>query len=247
MALIKTSQEIDIMRQAGVILARIMRELEKKVQIGVSTEDLNELAEKLILKSGGSPSFKGYQNYPKALCASINEEIVHAVPSKRKIKDGDIVKLDLGIFYQGFHSDMAVTVPVGKADYEALRLIKITRKALNFAIKEAKEGLLLSKLGEIIENYIESRGFYVIKELCGHGIGRELHESPEILNFKDPSNNQILKQGMVICIEPMASIGSGKIKKGADGFAWLTQDGSFASHWEHTVLVTKTGGEILTK
>ncbi len=168
---IKTPEEIKIMAEGGRILAQIMKELEKRVELGITTRELDRVAETLVLKSGAKPSFKGHQGYPAALCVSVNEEIVHALPSKRRLKEGDIVSLDLGLFYKGFHSDMALTLPVGKVSPETQRLIRITKKALKRGIKKARPGNTFGDIGNTIQRYVEGQGFNVVRILCGHGIG----------------------------------------------------------------------------
>lgn len=244
---IKTSEEIKIMREGGRILASILKELEKKVTPGIITQDLNILSEKLILKNGAQPSFKGYNGFPAALCVSVNDEIVHGVPSKRELKEGDIVGLDLGILYKGFHTDMAVTVPVGAISSEAGRLIRVTKKSLKRAITRAKAGKTIGDIGQAVQNYVEGQEFNVVRDLCGHGVGRRLHEDPEIPNFGQRHKGPKLKEGMVLAIEPMVTAGDWKIKLSADGFGFKTKDGSLSAHFEHTLLVTRTGGEVLTK
>ena len=234
------------MAEGGKILAGIMKELEKNVKPGITTEDLNRLAENLILKSGGKCSFKGYEDYPACLCTSINEEIVHSVPSARQLKDGDIISLDLGIFYQGFHTDMAITVPVGKISPETQRLIRVTKKALKRGIKKTWPGNTIGDVGNTIQRYVEGQGFNVVRELCGHGIGKEIHEDPKILNYGKRHSGLEIKEGMVLCLEPMVTVGDWKLKKSADGFGYQTQDGLLCCHFEHTVAVTKNGCQVLT-
>ena len=246
MVSIKTLEEIQIMAEGGKILAGIMKELEKNVKPGITTEDLNRLAENLILKSGGKCSFKGYEDYPACLCTSINEEIVHSVPSARQLKDGDIISLDLGIFYQGFHTDMAITVPVGKILPETQRLIRVTKKALKRGIKKTRPGNTIGDIGNTIQRYVEGQGFNVVRELCGHGIGKEIHEDPKILNYGKRHSGLEIKEGMVLCLEPMVTVGDWKLKKSADGFGYQTQDDSLSCHFEHTMVVTKNGAKILT-
>ena len=246
MITIKTPEEIKIMAEGGKILAGIMKELEKKVKSGITTEDLNRLAESLILKSEGKCSFKDYEDYPACLCTSINEEIVHSVPSARQLKDGDIISLDLGIFYQGFHTDMAITVPVGKISPETQRLIRATKKALKRGIKKTRPGNTIGDIGNTIQRYVEGQGFNVVRELCGHGIGKEIHEDPKILDYGKRHSGLEIKEGMVLCLEPMVTVGDWKLKKSADGFGYQTQDGSLSCHFEHTMVVTKNGAKILT-
>ena len=234
------------MAEAGKILVRIMKELIKKVGPGVSTEYLNKAAEGLIFKYGGKPSFKGYMGFPASLCTSINEEIVHVIPSERKLKEGDMLSLDLGVLYQGFHSDMAVTVPVGKVSSEVQRLIRVTKKALKRGIKKVKPGNTFGDIGNTIQRYVEDQGYNVVRELCGHGIGREVHEDPQIPNFGRRGTGSEISEGMVICIEPMITVGDWKIKRAKDNYGYQTKDNSLSCHFEHTIAVTKTGHQVLT-
>jgi len=264
---IKTKKEIEIMAEGGKILAGIMKELEKRVEPGISTKELDKVAEGLVLKYGGKCSFKDYnvsddcvpeKAYPACLCTSINDEIVHAIPSDRKLKEGDIVSLDIGMFYKGFHNDMAKTFSVGKIKPETQRLIDITEKALEIGIDNVKPGNKIGDISRSVQKYVESRGFGVVRELCGHGIGREIHEAPEILNSVSfdketvdkvkfsGDGNVVLKEGMVLCIEPMVTVGSWRLKKSKDGHGWITKDGSLSCHFEHTIAVIKNGYRILT-
>ena len=246
MITIKSAEEIRIMAEGGKILAKIMKELEKRVKPGVETQELDRLAESLILKSGAKCSFKGYQGFPACLCTSINEEIVHAVPSARRLKEGDILSLDLGIFYKGFHADMAVTLPVGKISPEVQRLIRVTKKALKRGINKVKPGNTFGDIGNTIQRCVESQGFKVVRELCGHGIGRELHQEPQILNYGKRRTGPGIKEGMVFCLEPMVTVGDWRIKKGKDGQVFETADGSLSAHFEHMMAVTKDGVKVLT-
>lgn len=246
MITIKTPAEIEIMAEGGKILSQIMKELIARVKPGIKTKELDGLAQSLILKYGGKPSFKGYQGFPACLCTSINDEIVHVVPSERVLKEGDIISLDLGIFYKGFHTDMAVTLPVGKVSPEAQRLIRVTKKALKRGIKKVRPGNTVGDIGNTIQRYVESQGFNVVRDLCGHGIGRELHEDPKILNYGKRGKGEELKEGMVICIEPMVTMGHWKLKKMEDGHGYKTEDGSLSCHFEQTIAVTKNGPRILT-
>ena len=244
---IKTKEEIALMAEGGKILAKIVKELAKKVQPGIKTRQLEKIAEKLILESGGKCSFKGYEKYPFCLCTSINEEIVHALPSDRKLKEGDIISLDLGILYKGFHTDMAITLPVGKLIPEAQRLIRVTKKSLKRGIKKVRPGNTFGDIGNTIQRYVESQGFNVVRDLCGHGIGRELHEEPQILNYGKRHKGEKIKEGMVFCIEPMVTMGDWHIKKTQDGYGWTTKDGFLSCHFEHTIAVTKEGCQVLTE
>lgn len=243
---IKSEKEIEIMRQGGQKLAQIMEELKKKVVPGIKTKELERLAQSLILSTGGKCSFKGYNGFPACLCVSINEEIVHGVPSDRILKEGDIVSLDLGLFLNGFHADMAITVPVGAIDPETKRLIKVTKKILKIAIKKIRPGIAFGDISNTIQRYVESQGFSVVRDLCGHGIGKELHEEPQILNYGKRRSGPEIKTGMVFCLEPMTTMGDYKIEKTQDGFTWKTKDNSLSAHFEHTIAVAKQSSRVLT-
>ncbi|XOB41607.1 MAG: type I methionyl aminopeptidase [Candidatus Nealsonbacteria bacterium] len=253
MITIKSKEEIAIIAEGGKILAKIMAEIEREIQPGIKTRELDRLAESLILKSGGKCSFKGYQKFPACLCTSINEEIVHTAPSDRQLKEGDIISLDLGICFKGFHTDMAVTLPVtkpgnvGKIDPEALRLIRVTKKSLKRGIKKVHPGNTFGDIGNTIQRYVESQGFNVVRDLCGHGIGKEIHEEPQILNYGKRHTGPKIQEGMIFCIEPMVTIGDWKIKKSKDGYGFETADGSLSCHFEHTMAVTKDSCQILTE
>jgi len=255
---IKTPQELTLMAEGGRILARIMRELGKRVRPGIATKELETLAERLILEYGGKPSFKGYDGsggehvepFPASLCVSINEQVVHGLPGPRAIKQGDLVSLDLGILYKGFHTDMARSFIVGKVSPLAGKLLKVTKKALEIGKKQAKAGNRVMDISLAIQQYVESQGFGVVRELCGHGIGKELHEEPQILNFvgEDYGGDEqvVLKEGMVFCLEPMITAGHWKLKKSSDGYGYETQDSSLSCHFEDTVALTAKGLEALT-
>jgi methionyl aminopeptidase len=243
---IKTPEEIQIMTEGGKILAGIIRELKNKVQPGLKTKELDRLAESLILKSGGKCNFKGYQGFPSCLCVSVNEEVVHCVPSEKSLKEGDIVSLDLGMLYKGFHTDMAITLPVGKISSESQRLIKVTEEALKIGIKKAKIGNNFGDIGSSIQNYVESQKYNIVRELCGHGIGKELHEEPKVLNYGKEGEGPEIKEGMVFCIEPMVTVGHWKLTK-KDEYCFVTKDSSLSAHFEHMVAITKNGPKILTE
>jgi methionyl aminopeptidase len=243
---IKSKKEIEIMREGGRKLAEIMERVKERVRPGVTTDELNRAAEALILRYGGKCSFKGYNNFPTCLCTSVNEEIVHVAPSDRILKEGDIISLDLGFFYKGFHTDMAITLPVGEVKPEVRRLIRVCKKALKRGIKKIRPGNTVGDIGNTIQRYVESQGFSVIRDLCGHGIGRDLHEDPQVLNYGKRHSGPKLREGMVFCLEPMVSMGEGEIEKTKDGFGFKTKDNSLSAHFEHTVAVTKEGCKILT-
>lgn len=249
---IKSKEEIQIMAENGRLLAQIMNEISKKAVSRARAEELDELAEKMIFKEGAKPSFKNYQAngsrpFPASLCVSINNEIVHGIPGGKVFQQGDIVSLDLGLEKNGFHSDMAVTLGIGEVDSEAARLIRITKKVLKLAIKKAKIGNTFGDVGNTIKRYAQSQGFDVVRELCGHGIGKRLHEEPEILNYGKRKTGPKIAEGMVFCLEPMLVMGDWRIKIGRDGFSWSTKDNFLSAHFEHTIAVTKEGPQILTK
>lgn len=250
--IVKTEEELKILRAGGKILASILKELINNSLPGVATESLNKIAEELILKAGAKPAFKGYRpswaksSFPAVLCTSINEEIVHAIPSSRRIKKGDILSLDLGINYKGLYTDAAITFPIGEISKEAKKLLLITSQALDLAIQEIKPGKHLGDIGYVIQNHIESNGFKIIKNLTGHGVGKAPHEPPEVLNFGKKGSGSELVEGMVLALEPMASIGSEDIEIGSNGWTVSTADKSLSAHFEKTIVVIKTGVEILT-
>ncbi|MBN1494398.1 type I methionyl aminopeptidase [Candidatus Peregrinibacteria bacterium] len=247
--IIKTKDEIELMRESGKILAEILKNLSAFVKIGMSTHEINVYAEKLMHNYNVQPSFKGFHGYPAALCTSVNEQVVHSIPSEKKIlKDGDILTIDCGVLYKGFHSDSAVTLFIGNVQEDVKEFVYIVKKALYETISKIKEGEYLNIIGDTIQKIIEEQhGFSVVKELTGHGIGRQLHEDPYIVNYKEKSPGPVLKAGMTIAIEPIVAMGSGKIRTLKDKWTIITQDGLPACQWEHTVVVTKTGAEILTK
>lgn len=229
-------------------MASIIKKLAKKVKSGVSTQKIDELAEKLINKAGAEPSFKNYRGYPKVACISVNEEVVHNIPSDDKIlKKGDIVSLDLGLKYKGLYTDMAMTVPVGRISKPAKKLIKVTRKALEIGLKQVKAGHTIGDIGYVIEKFVMKQSFSVVRTLTGHGVGKEVHEDPKIPNFGEKGKGFKLQEGMTLAIEPMVNIGSHKVMTKEDGWGIVTEDSSLSAHFEHTVLVTKKGYEILTE
>jgi methionyl aminopeptidase len=244
---IKTEEEIKIMGEAGNILAKVVKEVASMVKPGITTKELDEAAEGLILSMGAKPSFKGYNGFPATLCTSVNEELIHCIPSGRVLLEGDIVTLDGGAYFKGFHSDMAVTVPVGQVDPETLRLIKVTKKALKRGIARLKPGVTFGDIGNSIQRYVESQGYGVVRDFCGHGIGENLHEEPQIDNYGKRKTGEVVKEGMVFCIEPMVSMGDYALKKAKDGYGYQTKDGSLCAHFEHMIAITKSGPKILTE
>jgi len=244
---IYSEQEIEIMRQGGKMLADIMKKLKKETKPGVTTNYLNKVAKDLVFSARINPSFLGFNGYPTVLCTSINEEIVHAVPSKRILKNGEILSLDLGVKYKNYHTDMAITIPVGKVDKKTKKLIKVTKKALELGIEQVKAGNYLGDIGYAIQEYVEKNGFNVVRELVGHGVGKKVHEDPQIPNYGKKGTGIELVEGMVLAIEPMITIGDWRIKKCDDGFGYKTADNNLSCHFEHTIAITKKGPEILTR
>ncbi|NQT50019.1 type I methionyl aminopeptidase [Candidatus Kuenenbacteria bacterium] len=251
---LKSEQEIKLLKQGGKILAEVLEVVKKNVKPGITTRELDKIAEDLILTKGGQPSFKNYGDknnpYPATLCTSLNEEIVHGVPRDYILKEGDILGLDIGMRYpkdSGLYTDMAVTVPVGSISASAKNLIKVTKKALDVWLKNIKAGEDLYQLSKKVQDYIESNGYSVIRDLVGHGVGHAVHEDPQIPNYYIPGATLILKEGMVLALEPMVSSGDFRIKTMPDGWTAVTIDGSLTAHFEHSVVVTKRGCDVLTK
>lgn len=250
---IKSEKEIEIMRQGGKILAQVLDILKKEAKLGVKLETLDNLAESSIRERGAVASFKGYyrpyfpRSYPSCACLSLNGEVVHGIPRGRILKNGDLLKIDLGVKYRGFHTDSAITVGIGKIGKEAQRVLIVTKEALDLAIAVIRPGVHLGDVGEKIESFVNKNSFSVVRGLVGHGIGRELQEEPEVPNFGKKGKGVILKAGMTIAVEPMVTAGEGDIAISDDGFTFKTTDGSLAAHFEHTLAVTKNGADILTR
>jgi len=244
---IKSEKEINLMRESGKILAAILRELEEEVKEGISTLDIDEKCYELIKKYGCTPSFLNYNGYPASICVSVNDQVVHGIPNKKKIlKNGDIVSLDCGVIYQGYHTDAARTIAVGEISDEAKRLIEVTRQSFFEGIKYAKEGYHLYEISAAIQKYVEANGFSVVRDLVGHGIGRELHEEPQIPNFAQKRRGPLLKAGMTLAIEPMVNEGRYEVYWEDDDWTVVTADGSLSAHYENTVLITNGEPELLT-
>jgi len=253
MTILKNIEDINKLREGGKILASVLYEAAKKAVPGAKTIELDKLAEKMIREAGGRPSFKNYKTpddktpYPASLCVSINEEVVHGIPGERVFKDGDIVSLDLGMEYKGFYTDSAVTVSVGNISEQAKKLIETTKEALNLGIVAVKNGVFVGDIGYAVQTFAEKNGFNVVRKLVGHGLGRKVHEPPEVPNFGLKGKGEILREGEVIAIEPMITAGRHDIYLDQDLWTWKTKDGSLSAHFEHTVIVTKIGAEIITK
>ncbi len=247
MITIKNPKEIEIMREGGMILAKVLKKVAKHIRVDVTTQELDKLAKELIFRYGGKPSFEGYEGYPAGLCTSVNEEIVHGLPSQRKLKSGDIIGLDLGVLYKGFYTDAAITVPVGKVSPGVLKLIEVTKKALQIGIEEVMVGNHIGDISAAIGDYAGSQGFGVVRNLVGHGVGKHIHEEPQIPNYGKPGTGLKLKVGMTLALEPMVNMGGYQAEQAQDGWTFVTKDKSYSAHFEHTVAVTEKGPRILTR
>ena len=247
MAQVKTEAEIEKISRACRVAADVLDELKSSVKVGVTTAELEEIADRLFRKKGAIPAFKGYRGYRYATCLSVNEEVVHGLPGKRTLKDGDIIGVDVGAIVDGYYGDNAETFPVGKISAEAKRLISATRNALNKAMAEARDGNHLGDVSFAVESEAKKNGFSVVKDLYGHGVGTTLHEDPLIPNFGKKGTGIVLKAGMTLAIEPMLNIGASEIRTLEDGWTIVTADRSLSAHFEHTILVTKGAPKILTR
>jgi methionyl aminopeptidase len=244
---IKSQHEIELMREAGKILAKTHNELAKAIRPGMTTLEIDKIGEEIIRSYGCIPSFLNYEGYPASICVSVNDEVVHGIPSKDRILvDGDIVSLDAGVIYKGYHSDAARTVAVGEISEEAKKLIEVTRQSFFEGIKFAKEGYHLHDISNAIGDYCENRGYGVVRDLVGHGIGRNLHEDPEIPNFRQRRRGIKLQAGMTLAVEPMVNIGTCEVSWLDDDWTVVTDDGSLSAHYENTILITKGEPEILS-
>jgi methionyl aminopeptidase len=244
--IIKSPDEIDAMRHTGSVVASILKTLSKEIKAGVTARHLDDIAVSELARYGATSSFKGYRGFPATLCVSINEEIVHGIPGERKIHEGDIVSLDFGAIVDGFHGDAAVTVGVGNISPQAQQLLEITRGSLEMGINAARDGTCLGDVSAAIQYYVESRGFSVVREYTGHGIGREMHEDPQIPNFGPAGYGPVLHKGMTIAIEPMVNLGGWQTGVKNDGWTVVTADGSLSAHFEKTIAITDGKAEVLT-
>jgi len=242
----KTSEEVNIIKESADILGRAHGEVSKYVKEGVKTSFLDKIAEEFIRDNAAVPSFKGYNGFPSALCISVNEVVVHGFPSNYELKDGDIISVDCGVFHQGFHSDSAYTYPIGEVPPSVLALLKATRDSLYLGIEKAVFGNRLGDVGNAIQRFVEAKGYTVVRELVGHGIGRNLHESPEVPNYGKKGSGPLLKSGMVIAIEPMVNLGTRNIVQESDGWTIRTADRKPSAHYEHTVAIFEDKTEVLT-
>ncbi|MFH1230296.1 MAG: type I methionyl aminopeptidase [Planctomycetota bacterium] len=247
----KSPREIELIHRAGQILGEALKLVATFVKPNITTKSLDELVAKYIKEKGGTPAFKGYRGYPSNICVSINEEVVHGIPGKRLLKEGDIVSVDIGVCYKNYYADAAITLPVAKITHQAQRLIDVTKESLDLAINKVTAGIKLSEISATIQNFVELNNFSVVRDLVGHGIGSSIHEDPQIPNYvnskRGEEDNIILKEGMVLAIEPMVNEGTYEVETLPNGWTVVTRDHKFSAHFEHTVLVEKNGRKVLTK
>lgn len=244
---IKTESELDRIRESGRVLLEAFRTVNAMIRPGISTGELDEAAEQVIRSHGGEPAFKGYQGYPATICASINEQVVHGIPGSRALEEGDIIGIDMGVVLDDFYSDATRTYPVGEISEEAKRLIRVTAESLDKGIEQVVPGNHLSDISHAIQKHAESHGYSVVRALVGHGIGRRMHEEPQIPNFGAPGKGPVLRSGMVLAIEPMVNVGTWEVLTLKDKWTFVTVDGELSCHFEDTVAVTDDGPEILTR
>ena len=247
MIVCRSAAELDRMREAGRLVGEVLTELASHVAPGVTTADLDLLAEKRIAQAGAIAAFKGYHGYPATICASINDEVIHGIPSGRRVlNEGDVISLDVGASLDGYYGDSAITLPVGQVSEEAATLLRVTEEALYRAIERVRPGGRVSDIGHEVQKHVEAYGFSVVREFVGHGIGQRMHEEPQVPNYGDPGRGPRLAEGMVLAIEPMVNAGKPAVKVLADGWTAVTRDGGLSAHFEHTVAVTADGPRILT-
>ena len=247
MVILKSPEEIEKLRKSNRIVAEVLRDIVERVKPGVTTSELDRLSGELAEKKGAKPAFKGYRGYPYALCTSVNAEVVHGMPSDRRLKEGDILSIDFGVDYKGYFGDAAVTVPVGVVSDEALRLMRVTEESLYKGIESAKVGNRLGDISWAVQSHVEAAGYAVVRDFVGHGIGRMLHEEPQVPNYGVRGRGIELKAGMVLAIEPMVNEGTYKLRVLSNGWTVVTQDGKLSAHFEHSVAITQNGPEILSQ
>jgi methionyl aminopeptidase len=246
MIICKSPDEIEKLRRSGRVVRGLLEELRERVQPGVSTLDLEKYVERRLAQLGARPAFKGYRGYPCCLCASVNNEVIHGIPSERRLKKGDILSLDMGVLLDGYYGDSAITVPVGDVSESTQRLLRITQDSLRLAIDQVRLGNRLGDVSATVQRHVEENGYSVVREFVGHGIGRQLHEEPQVPNFGQPGHGPALKEGMVLAIEPMVNAGGPAVRVLADKWTAVTVDGQLSAHFEHMVAVTHNGPDILT-
>ncbi len=242
----KTEEDIDIIKEGAQILGKAHAEVAKLIKEGIKTKELDKVAFEFIKDHGGHPSFKGFNGFPYALCISVNENVVHGFPGEYQIKNGDIISIDCGVFYKGFHSDSAYTYPIGEVSDEVMNLLKVTKESLYVGIDSARKGNRIGDIGFAIQQFVEKHGYTIIRELVGHGVGKDLHESPEVPNYGKRGKGPKLKEGMVIAIEPMVNMGRRNVVQENDGWTIRTKDRKPSAHYEHTVAITSKGTEVIT-
>jgi methionyl aminopeptidase len=243
---IKSPEEIQRIGDACRIVAEVLEVLRDSVTEGITTRELERMAEDTIIKKGGTPAFKGYRGYPATLCTSVNDQVVHGIPSETKLRSGDIISMDVGVRYNGFYGDAAVTLPVGKIGGDVENLLRITEESLYLGVDIAHEGNRISDISYAIQGHVEKNGYSVVREFVGHGIGKQLHEEPQIPNFGPPGRGERLRSGMTLAIEPMVNAGGHQVRVLKDGWTAVTADGSLSAHYEHTVAITGDGARVLT-
>nr|NNM90460.1 type I methionyl aminopeptidase [Bacilli bacterium] len=246
MITIKSKHEFEIMREAGRIVAMVHAEMARVVAPGITTKELDSIAEAIIRKAGATPSFKGYNDFPASICASVNEELVHGIPSKRVLNEGDIISIDVGAYYKGYHGDSAWTYPVGAISQKAQELLDVTQESLFQGIRQAQPGNRLSDISHAVQVYAESLGYSIVRDYVGHGIGRDMHESPQVPNYGPAGRGLRLRPGMALAIEPMVNVGSYDVVTLDDDWTVVTKDGSLCAHFEHTVAIHEEGPVIMT-
>jgi methionyl aminopeptidase len=246
MVIRKSRNEIEKMRRAGMVVAETLRELRRMVEPGITTRELDAYAEKRIRSTGAYPTFKGYRGFPASICASVNDEVVHGIPSQRKLREGDIIKIDCGATLDGYVGDAAITVGVGSISLEIEKLMEITRESLFQAVKKMVPGNRLYDVSYAVQEYVELRGYTVVREFCGHGIGQKMHEDPQVPNYGRPGTGPKLKEGWVLAVEPMVNAGTHDVHVLPDGWTVKTKDGKASSHFEHTIAITENGPQVLT-
>ena len=247
MIVCRSAAELERLARVNALVARVLVELTAMIVPGVTTAEVDALAEQRLREAGAEPAFKGYHGFPATICASVNEQVVHGIPSSRKLRAGDIVSVDLGAKMDGFYGDSAVTVPVGRVAPDAVKLLEVTKQSLHEALAVVRAGARLSDIGAAVQRHVEANGFSVVREFVGHGIGSTLHEDPQIPNYGSPGRGPRLAEGMVLAIEPMVNLGLAGVKVLSDGWTAVTKDGSLSAHFEHTVAVTADGCRVLTR
>jgi len=247
MIILKSPREIELMKEAGRIVWEVHQALAQAVKPGITTAELDALAESLIRKAGGIPTFKGYGGFPASICASVNEEVVHGIPGRRKLREGDIISIDVGVTYKGYVGDSAFTHPVGQISPEAARLLEVTRTSLEKAIEQCYPGKRLGDIGHAVQSYVEAHGFSVVRDFVGHGVGTQMHEDPQVPNYGEPGTGVLLRPGMVIAVEPMVNAGTWEVRTLRNQWTVVTVDRKYSAHFEHTIAITEDGPVVLTR